>query len=359
MTTPANIPTVPKSVGKSPTTAAMNSWIENRKPAWDNLARILNAMGSGRNGMRALPRADLKAIGPLYRRTASDLQYARLRGADAALVDYLNDLVVRAHGMLYAERGPGGMRLLQFIMVGFPRLLRRKRLYVLAATITLLLGAIVAAGMVAVEPANLRIVVPAQFADNDSYYAEREKNPAYNAPDEVKPAFAAGLMTNNIRVAILAFAAGTLGGFPTLFLLFYNGMPLGGLAMQQHLAGRDVLFWSLILPHGVIELTAIIIGGAAGMVIGHALVAPGELSRKEALKVAGRDAVRLLLGTVPLFIAAGFIESFITPSALPKELKLGFAGLTAIFLIAYSRMGYNPDIENPVPVEPETTRKTL
>ncbi|MBC8140718.1 MAG: stage II sporulation protein M, partial [Armatimonadetes bacterium] len=210
----------------------------------------------------------------------------------------------------------------------------------------MVLGAIVAAVMVAVEPANLRLVVPGQFADNDSYYAEREANPQYNAPDEAKPAFAAGLMTNNIRVAILAFGAGTLGGFPTLFLLFYNGMPLGGLAMQQHLAGRDVLFWSLILPHGVIELTAIIISGAGGMIIGHALVAPGERSRKEALTIAGRDAVRLLLGTVPLFIAAGFIESFITPSAVPKEHKLGFAAQTAGFLGSYFQAGYKHDSPN-------------
>lgn len=309
--------------------------------------------------MRALPRTDLKAIGPLYRRTASDLQYARLRGADDALIDYLNDLVLRAHGTLYAERGPGSSRLIQFIMGGFPRLLCRKRLYVLAAALMVLLGAVVAGVMVAVEPANLRIVVPGQFADNDQYYAEREKNPAYDAPNEAKPAFAAGLMTHNIQVAILAFAAGTLGGFPSLYVLFQNGMPLGGLAMQQHLAGRDVLFWSLILPHGIIELTAIIIGGASGMVIGHALVAPGEYTRKEAFSRAGRDAVRMLLGTVPLFIAAGFIESFITPSALPKELKLGFAGLTAVFLIAYFRLGYNAEEEQTPAVEPATTRKTL
>ncbi len=344
MTIPSVPPTPPNPLNL-PSTAALSSWIETRKPGWDTLARILNTMGAGRNGIRSLPRSDLKSLGPLYRRTASDLAYARLRGADSALLLYLNGLVTRAHGTLYAEKNPGFSRLVSFIATGFPRLLRRRQLYVFAATFMVLFGACVAAVMVAVEPANIRVVVPAQFADNDSYYAEREKNPAYNPPDEQKPPFAAQLMTNNIRVAILAFAAGTLGGFPTLFLLFYNGLPLGALAMQQHLAGRDTLFWSLILPHGVIELTAIIIGGAAGMVIGHALIAPGERTRKEALSAAGRDAVRLLLGTVPLFIAAGFIESFITPSALPKELKLVFAALTAIFLVAYFRAGYRHDNE--------------
>jgi uncharacterized membrane protein SpoIIM required for sporulation len=101
---------------------------------------------------------------------------------------------------------------------------------------------------------------------------------------------AATLMQNNIRVAILAFAVGILGGFPTLLLLFYNGLPIGTLAVQQHNAGYALPFWSFIVPHGVPELTAIFIAGGAGMVIGHALVAPGELSRKDALIVAGRDA---------------------------------------------------------------------
>ena len=103
--------------------------------------------------------------------------------------------------------------------------------------------------------------------------------------------------------------------------------------------GRDLLFWSLILPHGIIEITAILIGGAAGMLIGKALIAPGQLSRSDALKRAGSDAIRLLLGTIPLFIVAGFTESFITPSALPAYVKLAYAALTAVGLAVYFRAG--------------------
>jgi len=319
--------------------AGVTEFIERRKPAWDQLAVILARAGNDSGGVRRLSRDDLKAVGPLYRRACYDLSYARLRGADPRLVEHLNDLVKRGHGLLYAERGPGAASLLEFYSTTFPRLLRARRGYVLAALALFLLGGVTAAGIVAVNPANLRAVVPPQFADNDDYYAQREKDPTYDAPDEAKPVFAAGLMANNIRVAILAFAVGTLAGFPTLLLLFYNGMPLGGLAMQQHFAGRDVLFWSLILPHGIVEITAILIAGGAGMLIGRSIIAPGELARRDALKLAGNDAVRLLLGTIPLFIAAGFIESFVTPTALPKELKLGFAALTAVGLWAYFRSG--------------------
>jgi uncharacterized membrane protein SpoIIM required for sporulation len=325
--------------------AGVTEFIERRKPAWDQLAVILARAGNDAGGVRRLSRDDLRSLGPLYRRACYDLAYARLRGADQRLVDHLNDLVKRGHGVLYAERGPGASSLWHFLRVGFPRLLRARKAYVLAALALFLLGAGVAAGIVAYNPANLRAVVPAQFADNDDYYAQREKDPTFEAPDEAKPAFAAGLMTNNIRVAILAFALGSLAGFPTLLLLFYNGMPLGGLAMQQHQHGRDLLFWSLILPHGIVEITAILIAGGAGMLIGRSLVAPGELSRRDAVRIAGGEAVRLLFGTVPLFIAAGFIESFITPTALPKEIKLGFAALTAVGLIAYFRAGMYEDEE--------------
>lgn len=317
--------------------AGMTDFVTRRKPAWDDLSTILLRAGS--QGVRRLSRDDLKKLGPLYRRAAADLAYARLRGGDADLVRYLNDLVIRAHGLLYAERGPGAARLWRFLRVGFPQLVYVRRVYLTAATIMLLFGAAVAGGLVAANPANVRVVVPAQFVDNDQYYAERQSNTKYDAPDEAKPVFAAFLMTNNIRVAILAFAVGTLGAVPTLLLLFYNGMPLGGLAMQQHQNGRDLLFWSLILPHGIIEITAILIAGAAGMLLGHALLAPGELSRQDALKLAGRDSVRLLLGTIPFFIVAGFIESFVTPTALPPFAKLAFAALTAVGLWAYLRLG--------------------
>ena len=317
--------------------AGIGDFVERRKAAWDELSHLIQIAGSA--GVGKLSREQLQALGPLYRRTASDLAYARLRGGDPTLIAYLNDLVGKAHGLLYAERGPGAGRLRDFLLAGFPRLLRYRRAYILLAAALLLLGSVVGAGVVAANPKNLKTVVPAQFADNDRYYAERAKNKKFDAPDDAKPLFAAGLMFNNIKVAVFAFAFGLLGGFPTLIMLFVNGLPLGALAMQQHQHGRDLLFWSLILPHGIVELTAIIIAGGAGMIIGHALIAPGELTRKDAVTVAGHDASRLILGTVLLFVIAGFTESFVTPSALPPLVKLGYAAMTAIGLAAYFRAG--------------------
>ncbi len=318
--------------------AVMADFVARRKPAWDQLSDILLRAGSG--GIRSLSRDDLKALGPLYRRAASDLAFARLRGADAGLITYLNGLVTRAHGLLYAERGPGGARLWRFITSGFPRLLRRRAIYVWLATLMFLLGGVLSAAMTVVKPEVGRIFLGERADDVDFY-----KDLPTRLTEEERPVTAAVLMQNNIRVAILAFAVGILGGFPTLLLLFYNGLPIGSLAVLQHQAGYDVVLWSFLLPHGVPELSAIFIAGGAGMLIGHALVAPGELSRRDAVAIAGRDAVRMLLGTVMLFIIAGFVEAFVSPSALAPAFKFAFAALMAVALTAYLRLGKNEEPE--------------
>ncbi len=316
--------------------APLADWVSRRKPGWDKLSDIL--LRAGTRGTRSLNREDLRVLGPLYRRAASDLAHARLRGGDAALIAYLNGLVTRAHGLLYAERGPGGNRLKQFILYGFPALLRRRAPYIFAAAFLFFIGGIIGAAMTQANPEVGRVFLGNRADDTDFY-----KNLPTELTDEQRPIFAATLMQNNTRVAILAFAVGILGGVPTLLLLFYNGLPIGSLAVLQHNAGYDVVLWSFLLPHGVPELSAIFIAGGAGMLIGHALVAPGELTRRDAIALAGRDAVRLLLGTVMLFVIAGFVESFVSPTAMPAPFKFAFAAISAVALWSYCRLGKNRD----------------
>jgi len=144
------------------------------------------------------------------------------------------------------------------------------------------------------------------------------------------------IMTNNIRVCFMAFAFGVTLGFGTAVSLFYNGVLVGVLASYFHRAGHGVHFWAFILPHGVIELTAIFIAGASGLTLGAALLAPGEHTRGQAFKRAGADAVRLVIGCIPLLVVAGTIEGFVTPQGfIPDLAKLAFAALTAVALAAY------------------------
>jgi uncharacterized membrane protein SpoIIM required for sporulation len=142
-------------------------------------------------------------------------------------------------------------------------------------------------------------------------------------------------MTNNIRVTILAVALGVTAGIGTAVVLISNGMMIGGLAGAATNSNVDFLFWSVILPHGILELSAICIAGGAGLLIARAIYAPGDLSRRDALKLAGNEAAQLLAGVAVMLVLAGLIEGFITPTALPPAFKMAFALLTGVFMTAY------------------------
>jgi uncharacterized membrane protein SpoIIM required for sporulation len=313
--------------------AGITDFVEKRKAGWQELSAILGRAGN-KGDVRRLNREDLKAIGPLYRRAVSDLAYVRLRGADPSLIQYLNDLLTRAHGVVYAERGPGLSRFLRFVSTGFPRLLYKHLGMIALAFSLFVVGGILSAVLCLQNREHIGTFVPSILDHPDFYH-----NMAHTMTDAERPKEAAILMQNNIGVAIKAFGFGILAGFPTLFILFQNGLPIGALAVQQSDAGYGLDFWSFIAPHGVPELSAIFISGAAGMLIGFALIAPGERTRRDAIRLAGRDAIRLLFGTCLLLILAGFTEAFISPSALHPTLKFAYATLLAVGLFAYIRRG--------------------
>jgi uncharacterized membrane protein SpoIIM required for sporulation len=142
-------------------------------------------------------------------------------------------------------------------------------------------------------------------------------------------------MTHNVSVTFLVFAAGITFGIGTIYLLALNGLLLGtvaALCMKHKLA---LEFWSFVLPHGSFELMAVFIAGGAGLILGHALVDPGPYRRVETLSVRSRDAVKLVLGCVPLLIVAGVTEAFFSPSPVPPEIKLVFAGVMFTALLGF------------------------
>jgi uncharacterized membrane protein SpoIIM required for sporulation len=314
----------------------LGDFIARRKPDWERLQHLVER--SGRYpGFRRLTAAEQRAFGPLYRQAVADLAHARLRGGDDSLMTYLNDLVIQAHGLLYAERQPGSARLWRFLAAGFPRLLYRRRVFIVLAALTFWIGTGVSAGLTARDPRAAKVFLGA-FGDRDedvSFYRDLPER----MRDGERPGEAAFLMTHNTQVAIVAFGLGILGGLPTVLFLFYNGVPIGAIAVAQQRAGYGLDFWSFVAPHGVPELTAIFIAGGAGMCIGWALIAPGEYRRADAIRRAGRDAVRMLLGSGALFIIAGFTESFVSPTALPASSKFAYAAFMAIALTAYLRLG--------------------
>jgi uncharacterized membrane protein SpoIIM required for sporulation len=176
----------------------------------------------------------------------------------------------------------------------------------------------------------------------------------------MRPIASSGIMTNNIMVSIFAFSAGVLGGVLTLFVLFYNGLLLGTIAAAVEQRNVALGFWAFVAPHGVIELPAIFIAGGAGLLLGYAVINPGDLPRRVALRQAGGEAIKLVMGVAAMLVVAGVIEGFFSPALLPEALKFSLAALLALGLVAYLALagretrppahGRRPTTEAPAPI---------
>jgi uncharacterized membrane protein SpoIIM required for sporulation len=149
------------------------------------------------------------------------------------------------------------------------------------------------------------------------------------------PLLSAGITANNVQVALVAFAGGITFGALTTYALIANGLLIGVLAGLFVRGGEGLYFWSLIVPHGALEIPAIVLAAGAGLVMARALISPGDLPRGAALRSVSSDAVKLVLGTIPLFLIAGAIEGFFTPTDIDPGLKLAFGGLAAVLLGMY------------------------
>jgi uncharacterized membrane protein SpoIIM required for sporulation len=151
------------------------------------------------------------------------------------------------------------------------------------------------------------------------------------------------IMTNNMTVSFLTFAGGITAGLWTLFQLFFNGMMLGVIGVACGMNDMSVKLWSFVAPHGVLELPAIFIAGGAGLRLAQALLFPGPLSRRDSLAVGGNEAVRLLVGVIPMLIVAGMIEGFFSPSSVPTGFKFTLAAVLFTLFAGYLAYGGRKD----------------
>jgi uncharacterized membrane protein SpoIIM required for sporulation len=207
----------------------------------------------------------------------------------------------------------------------------------LAAFVIMYGAAVFAYAVVHRDPGKADVVLGPGASTMIDQIAERHTVRHDWMPQEDRPMMSSFVMVNNLKVTALAFSVGVLGGIFTCAILFYNGLMLGVIAGAVQLRGPQVAlgFWAFVAPHGVIELTAIFIAGGAGLMLGWALVNPGQYTRKTALKLAGREAFTLVLGVAAMLVVAGIIEGFFSPSMLPEKLKLATAALLGIALCGY------------------------
>ena len=281
------------------------------------------------NGLRRFTATEIEAFSRAYRHVVADLAIAQRDFADDQLTLWLNGLAARAHLRLYRAPAPSWSRLGQFFWTDFARRFRAARGYLFVSALLLLVPAAVAY-VGALSDATLRdALVPAtlrQVMQNGRTWTDIQ--PA------LRPGMATLIFTNNIQVAFLGFAGGVLCGLGTVYVLVMNGLLLGAVLGAAQFYGVAPLLWSFISPHGYLELTCIVIAGAAGLMLGDALLRPGLQLRREALARAARRAVELVMGAAPVLVVAGLIEGFVSPSELPMEVKLAVGPLAGVALYA-------------------------
>lgn len=238
---------------------------------------------------------------------------------------YLNELAGRAHGVVYVSKAARLNGIVGFVLRDFPDLFRRTIVYTLLAALIFFIGWTISA----TNPEVRDMMYPGKAMKPKSGSGE---SPLGGIDPSLISSF---IMVNNINVGIQAFAGGITVGVYTVYQLAQNGLVIGAVASKAAPVLGAARFWSLILPHGVIELMAIFICGGAGLMIGAAIIAPGNLRRVDSIRLAAGTALRLFGGAVLFFVIAGTIEGFITPSKLPLWSKLVFAGVTVLALILY------------------------
>lgn len=309
----------------------IDRFINERKTVWQRLEDLLHMLD--RMTLHKLHREEVRELGRIYRRTASDLAIARAESRDPRLVNYLNSLVIRAHGRIYRADAQGGQRLRDFFTRDFPQTFRRTWRYTAVAfAVFWIFGAIAYFGT-RLDPEF------SEFAGISPYFREvviNHKTHWWERLNEANQIGSSQIFTNNIRVTFYAFALGAVFGLGTLYVLAFNGAMFGAIIALTYRAGfgNDLLL-GFVISHGVIELSCIFLAGGAGLLIGTALVMPGDLSRGDALKSRGMDAVRLIIGCVPVLVVAGIIEGFISPQPIPSVIKIVIGVLTGITLWAY------------------------
>lgn len=307
-------------------------WFETRKPHWDRLQSLVEQCGN--RGITNLNRTELREFGLLYRQVAADLSILRQDRTGAHYARYLNQLLGRAHSIIYTGKKTSFRTLLSFFTEEWPALLWGMRGYLAVVCSIFLLCGMAGAILTLYNPDfSLQVLGPRMIDSIDRHEMWT------NSIVSIKPMASSAIMTNNISVCFMTFAMGVTAGLGTLFMIAFNGLLMGvvGAACGTH--GMSISLWSFVAGHGSLEIPAIFISGAAGLRLASGLLFTGRLSRRESFRLAGTEAVKLELGTIPLLVVAGLIEGFVSPLAISPVLKFALGAALFTALLAWISLG--------------------
>ncbi|MFO0948296.1 MAG: stage II sporulation protein M [Planctomycetota bacterium] len=319
----------------------MSDFLTKNKPAWQELEKLV---ARGRRAIGRMSPEELRRLDVLYRITTVHLAQVKTRTSDARLMVYLNQLVASAHSLIYLPpRRSVFAGALKFFAEGFPRMIVRTWRYHAVSVLLLLAGCVISYVAARNDPLAAYALLPASESRLPGSTQEQLLDVLRSGRDQgdgEKFVFASFLFSHNLRVGILSMAVGILAAVPTVFLILYNGMILGAFTAVHHGAGIYAEYWAWILPHGITELFAIALCGGVGLMLGHAVVSPGLLTRTESLRRTGIEAAKMAGGAAAMLTFAAVIESYLRQSHLSTNSRFLFAGGSAIFWIAYLVHGY-------------------
>ncbi|MGH2498978.1 MAG: stage II sporulation protein M [Candidatus Limnocylindria bacterium] len=321
---------------------SIDRFVEDRRARWSRLAALVS---DARGRVDRLPADSLLELGHLYRAATSDLAIARRDYPHDAVAERLNDLVAAAHALVYSEAPSSGRRLRRYFAREIPATVRADLRYTLAAAALLFVPWLVTWAATLIEP---QLAAAAMSKEAREYLAGR--TPGSEIPSEVRPVAGPLIIVNNVRVAVSAFAGGATAGVLTIIVLVFNGAVLGTTFGLMQLDGAAGHLGTFILAHGPLELSAIVLSGGAGLRVGWAMLRPGDLSRGDALRLAGIGAIRVVMLVVVVLGAAGVVEAFVSPTSLPAAVKAAVGLVTGGALWAYLLLAGRPRRERQGPL---------
>lgn len=310
----------------------IDRYIQRNDPTWRRLEQLA---GIAAKNVRRPSDDEITELLELYQRVSAHLSHVRGQYRDPDLNARLSRILGEARVVIYRRRGNPWRAAGRFFSETFPAAVWHSRAFLAVSFVCFFLPALGFGVWMANSPVALDAAVPPEL---QALIAEEEFESYYSS--DAAQNFAGQVTINNIQVAFLAFASGIAAVVGPVAILVLNGMNVGVMAAVMHRAGEGAQFWGLILPHGLLEISAILVAGAAGLRLSWAIVAPGDRTRRDALRDEGMRAVVIVMGLALCFVVAGFIEGFITPSGLPTALRIAVgAAALAAFVVYVTLLG--------------------
>jgi uncharacterized membrane protein SpoIIM required for sporulation len=303
---------------------------KEREESWRQLETLLDR--AERHAPRSLTDEEMLAIPQLYRSALSSLSVARATSLDQALVDYLEALSARAYFFVYGARATLLERLQSFFAHDWPHAVKLLWRETIVSALLMLTGTITAFLLVSADPDWYASFISPEMAGGRDPNATTEflRSTIYGGNDDGLGVFATFLFTHNAQISIFAFALGFAFCAPTALLLVYNGCTVGAMFAVFASRGLGVEFAGWIFIHGVTELLAVVLAGAAGLRIGWSIAFPGGITRIAAAERAGRQGAIVMMGVVVMLFIAGLLEGFARQLITSDVIRFSVAAATAV-----------------------------